>query len=411
MNRKDEAPKEAFADTVLDFLRDLSIPYWLETILSAGVALGCGLYYGIAYLETLFYSSPGERIPLVIASNTNTQGPPNDAKILCREIEEALIRSSTASETVDMVAAIRTSLPLRQKVQHFMDATGSEAFPLYHNLEAIWNDLVLFPSFSSSGGFISVVIPAYHERGENLASCLQTAFEASARPLSVEIIVVNAGGCENLDDCLRFETGRWKNFVIASYTGEGGRGPCLNFGASKANGDVLTFLHSDTRLPSNWDVNVVKEFLEPHPDKFLTQASAFRFGHCTENFAPAGIRMVAILGNLRASLFHLPYGDHVISIPAPFFNYLGGYPEQPIMEDYELMKLLRKRAALLKTERIRIIGGPPARCSVRRWKRFGVAYVTLVNALLVYRYNHGWTAEDIFNYYYNRPLQRKTKQL
>ena len=79
------------------------------------------------------------------------------------------------------------------------------------------------------------------------------------------------------------------------------------------------------------------------------------------------------------------------------------------MEDYELMDMFRQRSKIpaLK-EALKIIPPPTGKCSVRRWQRFGVVYVTLVNALVVNRYASGvWDAFDIFDYYYRRPFQGK----
>jgi len=120
---------------------------------------------------------------------------------------------------------------------------------------------------------------------------------------------------------------------------------------------------------------------------------------------PWGIRAVWFLGNIRAYFFSLPYGDHILSIPASYFRHVGGFPDQPIMEDYELMDLFRRRAKIPALhETLRIIAPPAGRCSVRRWQRFGVVYVTLVNALVVHRYSAGvWDANDVFDYYYRRP--------
>jgi hypothetical protein len=145
----------------------------------------------------------------------------------------------------------------------------------------------------------------------------------------------------------------------------------------------------------------------------ITHACSFSVGHDVTNDGlcgmayPWGIQSIFILGNIRACLFRLPYGDHILSFHAAHFRYIGGFPNQPIMEDYCMMDLLRQRAAVLP-ETLRIIPPPTGHCSVRRWQMCGVAYVTLVNALLVYRFARGgWTADEVFDYYYKRPSRMK----
>jgi len=204
---------------------------------------------------------------------------------------------------------------------------------------------------------------------------------------------------------------QWGSVQTVVYAGQGGRGPCHNEGAKYAQGNILTFVHADTVLARDWDVRVQATLFSKTKNRKLVQACAFTFGHNTKKLDgmpyPWGIESVWVLGNLRAYFLSLPYGDHIISVPTVYFRYVGGFPHQPIMEDYGLMDLFRKRAKVLRNEEIRIIPPPQGHCSVRRWQRFGVVYVPLVNALIVNRYALGrWTAQDLFEYYYVRPSQR-----
>ena len=150
----------------------------------------------------------------------------------------------------------------------------------------------------------------------------------------------------------------------------------------------------------------------------MTHACSFSVGHNVSKEGlettmryPYGIRSILLLGNIRAWLFRLPYGDHILSFHTNHFHFIGGFPHQPIMEDYAIMDLLRQRAAVVpQVETLRIIPPPTGLCSVRRWQKYGVVYVTLVNALIVHRYAYGgWTADDVFSYYYQRPLKQKTQ--
>ena len=181
-----------------------------------------------------------------------------------------------------------------------------------------------------------------------------------------------------------------------------GGGPCLNFGAANASGRILTFCHSDTRLPMEWDRSIVEAFHEgggggvkKTKATVRSNSCAFAFGIDTSSAGlnggpcPPGIKAVETTANLRTHLYSLPYGDQCLSIPSDVFHYVGGFPDQCLMEDYELVALLRKRSALLpklgvvQRERLQIIGGPAALCSPRRWQKFGVLYVTWMNSKFV----------------------------
>jgi glycosyltransferase involved in cell wall biosynthesis len=330
---------------------------------------------------------------------------------------------------------------------------------LQSRLLAVWPRLLEFPPIitgsllplqdnddGSSGGDIppplfdiSLIIPAYREASERIVWTLDMALRRCGNdPKRIQVIIVQvvvaASGQDNDDDdddfnrlqCMLGKAGHtddataWGDVTTVRYVnnqdGGGGRGPAQNYGARMARGLLLTFLHADTVIPIHWDRKIYETLLgsynngdqPPQRQGRIVQACAFSFGHNTEQLDgmsyPWGINAVWLLGNLRAYFFRLPYGDHVLSIPTTYFRYLGGFPDQPMMEDYDLMDLLRKRAAVMKGEGIRIIPFPTAQCSVRRWQRFGTVYVTLVNALLVHRYSQGgWTADDVYEYYYERP--------
>jgi hypothetical protein len=142
------------------------------------------------------------------------------------------------------------------------------------------------------------------------------------------------------------------------------------------------------------------------------------------SYFPPGIRAVETTANLRTHLYSLPYGDQVLSLHARVFHFLGGFPDQCLMEDYELVSLLRRRAAVLggiypiggmklnriSYERLAIIPGPPALCSPRRWQKFGVIYTTFTNSRLVslYASDRNMSADELFQIYYEKDPPKRS---
>lgn len=406
----------------------------------------------------------------------------------------------------ELVARIRHDLELRRKVSQFVSLVAtthsttttqcnenpSAAYyytPLLQMFESIWLDLLRMPPIMEDNDSsrvsdttstpdihcnpipcskpdetgpnrktscrfeISLILPAFREDGATVARTLMYAKKHCDRLDAVQVIVVDAGHCidleahvlvasqssaEHSDPILAApnrnnqhrqqqtapeqrtqDTTCWGDLKVVQYTGNGGRGPCQNFGASHATGRFLTFLHSDTVLPRHWDTKVKQALMPPPPFSAatkVTHACTFSVGHNVSREGldsrpyPWGIRSILFLGNLRAYLFRLPYGDHILSFPATTFRFLGGFTDQPIMEDYDMMDLLRQRAQILP-EQLRIIPPPTGLCSVRRWQSLGVTYVTLVNALVIHRYAHGgWTAKQVYDYYYRRPFSDKKDQ-
>lgn len=116
-----------------------------------------------------------------------------------------------------------------------------------------------------------------------------------------------------------------------------GRAGQLNAGAAASRGEVLLFLHADTRLPSGALADVVAVCRDGRAG-----AGAFSLGFATDR--PL-LRLVARLADLRSKLTRAPFGDQAQFIRRDLFFHLGGYPDIPIMEDLALMRLVRRAGA------------------------------------------------------------------
>jgi hypothetical protein len=277
-------------------------------------------------------------------------------------------------------------------------------------------------------------MPAYGERGVDVRTKLDFALQGASHPQRIQVVIVDAGRCEDLTMATfrsNYTSNVWGELMIVKFQNGGGRGPALNFGAQHATATFLTFCHSDTRLPIDWDGKVIQALQRRNitsptqpQESVVANSCAFAFGIDTSPAGlnggpyPPGIKAVETTANIRTHLYSLPYGDQCLSLPADIFHYLGGFPDQCLMEDYELIGLLRKRAALGPTfsttaprEQLRIIDGPPALCSPRRWQKFGVLYVTFTNSKCVNLYAGGGSPEDIFHVYYGCPPPTRTSEL
>ncbi len=301
---------------------------------------------------------------------------------------------------------------------------------------------------------ISIIMPAFYEKGSHLIAKLTKALETCNDPNEIEVVIVNAGGCTDLEKVVSLGSNEreFGKILVITFTAGGGRGPCLNFGAANATGRILTFCHADTTLPGDWDKSIVSTLEHDGMEdgdlfrmgKIRSNSCAFAFGidtspsglampfaasssqssSPTTPYFPPGIRAVEATANLRTHLYSLPYGDQVLTLHACVFHFLGGFPDQCLMEDYELVSLLRQRAALLDGvypdgqmklkrmpyEKVAIIPGPPALCSPRRWQKFGVMYTTFTNSRLVSLYAgvRKLSADELFQLYYGKDPPKRS---
>lgn len=172
---------------------------------------------------------------------------------------------------------------------------------------------------------ISVIIPTLNA-GADLGGCLAALGEGLAQGLLREVIVADGGSVDGTPDLARAAG-------CAVVTGAPGRGGQLRRGAAAAGGPWLLMLHADTDLAPGWAA-AVQAHMAAHPDR----AGWFRLSFRAAGLAP---RLVAGWANLRARRFGLPFGDQGMLIPAGLYARVGGYPDQPLMEDLGLALRLR----------------------------------------------------------------------
>jgi hypothetical protein len=136
-----------------------------------------------------------------------------------------------------------------------------------------------------------------------------------------------------------------------------GRANQMNAGAAVAGGEVVLFLHADTRLPAGAHASVTAALADP---ALLGGNFALRFDG-EDRFSRLLGRWYAL--QRRAGIY---YGDSAIWLRRAAFERLGGYRPLPIMEDYDLVRRLQRDGPT------RCLPGP-ARTSARRWERYGLA--------------------------------------
>lgn len=147
-------------------------------------------------------------------------------------------------------------------------------------------------------------------------------------------------------------------------TQAGGRAAQLNAAARTASGDVLLFLHADSRLPRD----AYASLAEAHRTPGVRGGNfALRFGDDDHG------TFERVLGAIyRLQRRHgLYYGDSSIWVTRRAFEELGGFREIPIMDDYDFVRRLERGPGTT-----RALPGP-ATTSARRWRRAGIARTVL----------------------------------
>jgi rSAM/selenodomain-associated transferase 2 len=231
------------------------------------------------------------------------------------------------------------------------------------------------PRESAEGATISVVIPVRDE-----SACLHRALECTRRP-GVERIVVDGGSRDGSCD------------VAASLGAErivesaAGRARQLSVGLGAAAGEVVLFLHADTRLDPGWDRALRRALDDP-----AVAGGAFRL--VFESPRPA-YRLVEGGAALRCRLLRLPYGDQGLFTRRKPLVESGGIAPVAIFEDLDLVRGIRRRGRLvLLRER--------AWTSPRRYERNGVTRTVLRNNVALAAWWIGLDRERVADWYRRR---------
>jgi len=104
------------------------------------------------------------------------------------------------------------------------------------------------------------------------------------------------------------------------------------------------------------------------------------------------LRFIQGMANLRARCLQMPYGDQAIFLRREAFETSGRFVELPIMEDYELVRRLRRhgRIAIADAEVV---------TSARRWRVLGPWRTTWINQKIVLCYHLGVSPQRLARWY------------
>ncbi len=179
---------------------------------------------------------------------------------------------------------------------------------------------------------------------------------------SLEIIVVDGGSDDGTPEIVRSCSG-----ARLIEPGTRGRSVQMNAGAAASSGDVLLFLHADTRLPVRWRAGVTES----------VRGRGMAGGRFRFDIAHAGriYRWIARGTNFRSRFLGITYGDQAIYATRKTFEAVGGFPEIPVFEDALFADRLKQAGGLDWIDEAVLT-------SARRWERRGPVRTLLLTWLL-----------------------------
>lgn len=196
------------------------------------------------------------------------------------------------------------------------------------------------------------------------------------REQGAEVLLVDGGSVDSTRDIIRAE-----GFSLIE--SECGRAIQMNAGARAMQSDILIFLHADTRLP---------------PDSLLKVEQHLSQGRQWGRFdvrivgSSSWLAVIAFFMNMRSRLTGIATGDQTLFMTRAAFDSAGGFPLQPLMEDIEMSKRLKRLSApVCLHDRVETSG--------RRWEKYGVWKTILLMWRLRWAYWRGTSASELARLY------------
>ena len=222
----------------------------------------------------------------------------------------------------------------------------------------------------------SIVIPVFDE-ANRINHCIEHVLK-SQKDETYEIIVVDGNSNGETVNAVNYPD-------VTKIVSSKGRAKQMNAGAGLAQGEILLFLHADTKLPDDALKKAAKVLKN---GKYVGGAFDLEI-----NSNRLTLKLIAACASIRSRSNRIPYGDQAIFIRRTYFEDIGRFKEIPLMEDVDLMRRIKRRG-----DKIFILPDKTI-TSARRWETEGALYTTIRNQLLVSSYYLGIAPDKLSKFY------------
>lgn len=221
---------------------------------------------------------------------------------------------------------------------------------------------------------LSVIIPVFNE-ADHIQSTIQRLLKKDQLIQVIEIIVVDGGSTDDTADIALKE-----GAVITHSTK--GRAAQMNAGAAISKGEVLYFLHADTKPPENY-LSYINDALQKG-----YEAGCFRLLFDVDHWF-----LRANTWFTRFNINSFRFGDQSLFVKKPLFEKAGGFNEKLIvLEDQDMIK------RLTKVGRFKVMPAS-VRTSARKYTSNGIYKTQAVYFLIYMLYRVGVSQKRLVKLY------------
>jgi len=223
---------------------------------------------------------------------------------------------------------------------------------------------------------ISIVIPTYNE-SVHLPQLLKH-LEKSSGSHKTEIIVCDGGSTDGTPEIAM----RYRDKVKLIRAERKNRAYQMNLGAEYATGEILYFLHADTRPPKSFVADIEKSVKQGF--HFGCYRLAFDENHPLLNF---------YCWFTRFDFDFFRFGDQSLFLKKEIFFEAGMFDDTlPLMEDQEIYCRLREKGKFRLLEK-------EVCTSARKYRRVGLVKLQLLFTTIFLLYYAGVDRETLIDFY------------
>ncbi|MCB1197032.1 MAG: TIGR04283 family arsenosugar biosynthesis glycosyltransferase [Bdellovibrionota bacterium] len=190
--------------------------------------------------------------------------------------------------------------------------------------------------------YIDVIVPVLNEE-ENIARQIECVCKS---PLLGRLIIVDGGSFDQTKNIAY----KYKNIIWLET--KSSRGFQQYLGGQHAQSEVLLFLHADVFLPESWDQCIVETFADD-----AVVGGAFQIQTFADPAMKSWANRLLFFADWRSRYTKRPYGDQCIFVRKTAYDKIGGYPQQPLFEDYAFTKKISKIGNLVTRKEKVLVSG------------------------------------------------------
>ncbi len=221
---------------------------------------------------------------------------------------------------------------------------------------------------------ISIIIPTYNE-AENIEKIISYLLRIEQKK-NIEIIVADGGSTDNTIELAK------QNGAIAIVSSIKGRAGQMNHGIDFATGDILYFIHADSRPPLSYFTDI-----ENAVNKGFN-CGCYRSKFDSNNFL---LKINSFF--TRLNVLFCRGGDQTIFVTRVLFEKVGPYKnEMLIMEDYDFLARIRKQGKFKLFNKATVF-------SARKYDDNSWLKVQKANLKIVRMYKNGKSQEEMLETY------------